>query len=403
LLSRHNTIVFTAFRYRQRRRVFNLNEWYGGVMRLNRKSGEDYLRTIGSTLRVKTLKRILAVFFVCTLHVVGEESGKVDLPLRLDALRTAHSNDVEILLGVADCRRMLPYSHLYANKKLHALEYYEDVLCVDPHNKAARCICLIYEAEKYLDVLDNARLVPEKRAAELLDELRPKEITLSNALAQAKVDDPQNAIYEYLSATMLLYEGSLDSSLDCIRKGLAKQRIDLYTPIRFEARRKVLDSIDLQLPERTYYLLERDDPPLSFFDLYFLSRIEKIVKKSDAKDKVQVEKICDLTIAIGRQMSETALLITEVLESLVTQRRGLEAKASFLSAIGDEEGKRKCEVARQTIENRIKVMGASFGNESMYLNSKSRQECNDFLKYVQEHGEFSAIERFAATINKISE
>jgi tetratricopeptide (TPR) repeat protein len=328
------------------------------------------------------MKNILFILFICILLTntavavtetetymqqsrFAEEKLRQFLP-KLRFLEDKFPNDTEIQLGLGIIYSQYGTSPDFSAK---AEEQYKKVLKIDPNNRPVRCIIarriyghsmavhksglttletLIHVARK--ENKQEVRMHKDGRLLRWSEREGPNVMVITdfnNALDQFRREsdkklekelpgvlaeinkgeriDPQNALYNYLSALLYFELGENEKALKQIEEGLTKKYLNNYGIESNKARARILREADFPQPHRS--LIENECPVLAYGHMVG-QKINILAKDYKAQGSLKdAEKMYKLMIRIAEQSREepvpysarTKEKISQIVENLANK------------------------------------------------------------------------------------
>lgn len=277
---------------------------------------------------------------------------------KINEVLNKYPQDSQLHLGAAELYRIV--GGIPNNPHAGSLKLYEAALRLDPQDLAARAAWMrsvfgwhVQKLEQYYRDLKEADDIeqgkervplsdnslqrqlnkdmqaPESRrigaknvreeAARLKSEMR-KTAWFLNETKSAQKMDPDNALYNYLMASIYFKEGQKEKAVKEIEKGVRKGRLSTYTKERVIARARILEEIDFPWPERALFLTTCS-PFVGYGGIFRdLLKIGKNYEKGDEFKKAK--QIYGMIGDIGEQSEQDSFFIMERIRSLDVKQMG---------------------------------------------------------------------------------
>ncbi len=321
---------------------------------------------------------------------------------KLKSILNKYPEDAQLRLGAAELLR-IGGGLEYVPKNLTPTKMYEMAVKLDSGNHPARARLMRGIVPSHVDDLSDyykqlrkaddggtPKKVAEKirkSAASSRPGLVERTNYLLEELRKSASVDPDNALYDYLSASMYFVEGQKQEAINKIEKGLNKKYMSLYTKERIEARQRLLDEMDFPSPEREGFLTTRT----SFTMPWHLCRdLLEIGEEHQKNGKfTEAENFYNMVVRIAEQTKEDQFFISQEIRRWHLMKYGLQHLKGLYEDMKEEQKRNEVMSSLEKVESRMQYLYNLMKKAPSYDNiPQIKSYANDVVK----KGELKALE-----------
>lgn len=225
-----------------------------------------------------------------------------------------------------------------------------------------------------------------KSAASRRPELDKKTLYLLEELKKSEGIDPNNALYNYLSAQLYFIEKHREKAIAEIEKGLKKEYVSLFTKERIKARERLLDKIDFPSPERELFLTTVATFGLRWYLCDDLIEMGKEYQKNNKFN--EAEKIYSMVVRIAEQRNVDLFFVAQELNALGLKQYGLQHLKELYESTKEEQKRNEVMNKLEKIKSRIKYLFSLTRKVPSYENISQTQS---FINEMMQNGELETL------------
>ncbi len=301
-------------------------------------------------------------------------------------------------LAAADSYRMV--GGIPNEPRAHSGKEYEIAVQLEPKNRLARALWMKYAAERhtgaiarYYRNMEEPKKREEsggkvgaanirKRGASRKPELDKKTHYFLEELNKSQDIDPDNALYNYLSAFIYFVGREREKAIDEIERGLKKKYVSLYTKERIEARQRLLDEIDFPSPERELFLTTSSSFGMRGLICKDLVEMGKEWQKNNKFN--EAEKFYSMVVRIAEQTKEDNFFVGQEILSWDLSKYGLQHLKELYDLTKEDQKRNEVMDRLEKAESRMEYLYNLWKKAPSYDNIPQKQSyANEVVKKGQ--------------------